>query len=184
MTTDLHERAKHLVTASSVAEIPGDEQEWLNAHLADCPNCSTYAAEVQRSVVLLRSISIPLRPSLVAATRRRVQLRALELRRQEAGLRTLWVSCALSWLLGVASAPLLWWAFQWVGERLDVPRVIWITAFGFWWLTPAVAVGAALAWQGTSTGQENGEAGSIFRLQSGVPSPERNVGEGQMKTGG
>lgn len=184
MTADLHERAKHLVTASSVAEISRDEQEWLNAHLADCPDCSTYAAEVRRSVVLLRSISIPLRPSLVAATRRRVQLRALELRRQEAGLRTLWVSCALSWLLGVASAPLLWWAFQWVGQRLDVPRVVWITAFGFWWLTPAVAVGAALAWQGTRTWQENGEAGSISHLQSGAPPLERNAGENQLKTGG
>jgi anti-sigma factor RsiW len=177
MKDESHERAQKLLVAARVESLRAAEQAWLDSHLAACGDCRTYAESLERTLAALHSFHAPVNPALVDATRRRVQLRALELRRQEAGLRTLWVSCALSWLLGVASAPLLWWAFQWAGQRLDIPRVVWITAFGFWWLTPAVAVGAALAWQGTSTWQENAEAGSIFRLRRGVPPCERNAGK-------
>jgi anti-sigma factor RsiW len=146
MNTETHDRACRLIDLRQVEGISAHEREWLEAHLADCEPCQARARASDRALQVLRSNSIAVAPSLVSATQARVRQRARELRENHARMRALWVSCALSWVLGVASAPLIWRAFQWVGLHAALPRIIWETAFALWWLVPAGVVAVLIAW--------------------------------------
>jgi hypothetical protein len=44
----------------------------------------------------------------------------------------------MSWALGIVTAPYVWRAFEWVGERIGLPRLVWEMGFGLWWTIPAV----------------------------------------------
>jgi hypothetical protein len=156
MSEDVHQRAEHLLAASKVEGISPAEREWLEAHLESCAPCGERAVALERAVASLRSVSIALDPALVRATQFRVRLRAQELREQESRMRGLWVSCALSWVLGALSAPLLWWGFQWVGRHIALPDLAWQTAFVLWWVMPAAAAVAVLAGLRARASSENG----------------------------
>jgi hypothetical protein len=156
MNEDLHERATRLIAAERVEGLSADEQAWLSEHLAECASCAAHAQETERALRALRAVTIPVRPTLVSATQWRVRLRAHELREQESRMRGLWFSCALSWVLGVLSAPLLWWGFQWAGRYLALPDVAWQTAFALWWIMPAAASAALLAGLRARAAKENG----------------------------
>jgi anti-sigma factor RsiW len=155
MSEDVHKRAQTLITASRVEGISNSDRAWLNAHLADCAACALRAHSLETAVALLRSIPVTLDPEVVGATRRRVRLRARELREHKSRMRGLWMACAFSWLLGVLSAPLVWWAFQRLSQRFDLPEPLWITALAFYWVVPAAAGAAALAWQWPNGAQED-----------------------------
>ncbi|MGD0921490.1 MAG: zf-HC2 domain-containing protein [Terriglobia bacterium] len=146
MKGEHHEQAKRLLDASAVEGISGADQTWLDAHLESCPGCAAYGESVRRAVSALRSLSVALDPAVVEATRWRVHFRARELRKHEARTQALWFSCALSWVLGAVTAPLLWQATAWLGHRLDLSASISITLFAFTWVVPATLVGAAVAW--------------------------------------
>ena len=156
MSEDVHQRAEHLLAASKVEGISPAEQEWLETHLESCVPCNEYTAALERAVASLRSVRIPLDPALVRATQFRVRLRAHELREQESRMQGLWISCALSWVLGALSAPLLWWGFQWVGRHIALPDLAWQTAFVLWWVMPAAAAAAVLAGLRARAAKENG----------------------------
>jgi hypothetical protein len=66
-----------------------------------------------------------------------------------------WISCALSWVLGAVSAPLLWQALAWLGQRFDVSQAIRIAVFALCWIVPATVVGAVLVWQHSRAGGVN-----------------------------
>ena len=91
----------------------------------------------EHALQALRSNSVSVDPALVSTTQARVRLRARELRENQVRMRALWISCALSWVLGVASAPLVWRAFHWIGLHAALPKMIWESAFALWWLLPA-----------------------------------------------
>ena len=95
-------------------------------------------------------------PGLVSTTQARVRLRARELRENQVRMRALWISCALSWALGVASAPLVWRAFHWIGLHAGLPKMIWETAFALWWLLPAGAVAVLIVWNQRRTANQDG----------------------------
>jgi hypothetical protein len=47
----------------------------------------------------------------------------------------------------VVSAPLLWRGFEWMGQRLAMPKAVWITGFALSWVAPAVLAAAVIAWR-------------------------------------
>lgn len=147
MNPDDHERARLLIDIWHVEGIQAQEREWLDKHLVQCAECRGQALANERALQLLRSNTISVDPALVSIIQARVRLRARELRENQVRMRALWISCALSWVLGVASAPLVWRAFQWVGLHAALPNLVWETAFALWWLLPAGAVAVLFAWQ-------------------------------------
>ena len=75
---------------------------------------------------------------------------AEELREHGLGRKLLWTIAGVSWALGIASAPWVWRAFEWVGHRTGAPKLIWEVGFVMWWAVPALlATGVVLAiWNG------------------------------------
>ena len=156
MSEDVHKRAERLIATSNVEGISAPDREWLDEHLESCGRCAARFAALEQVVASLHSVSLPLDPAVVEATRRRVHARALELREHDARMRALWMSCALSWMLGAVSAPLLWRGLEWIGQRLALPQPVQVVAFVFWWIVPAVAVAAVLTWRRSRALTENG----------------------------
>jgi anti-sigma factor RsiW len=147
MNAEVHERARHLIDASLIEGISISDREWLEAHLAECPTCGARARVNERALQALRSNTVSIDPAVVTTTQARVRWRARELRENQARLRALWISCALSWLLGAVTAPLLWEAIAWLGRRLDVSQAVWVAVFVMCWIAPATLVGAVVAWK-------------------------------------
>lgn len=157
MNPEVHERACRLIDASLVEGISASDREWLEAHLAECSACEARARANKRALQALRSNTVSIDPAVVRSTKARVRWRARQLRDNQARLHALWISCGLSWLLGAATAPLLWEAIAWLGRRLDVSQGVWITVFAMCWLAPATLVGAFVAWKYShATGAGNG----------------------------
>ncbi len=156
MNGEDHGRAKQLIDAAAVEGITDSDRGWLDGHLEQCGECAAYAASFDRTVSEVRAVSFPVDPALVATARVRVRLRAHELRDQAARTRALWISCALSWVLGVISAPLLWRAFEWAGGHMGVPALVWQAGFATAWLLPAAVVATWLAWRRSHALNQNG----------------------------
>jgi anti-sigma factor RsiW len=155
MNPQAHERARLLIDAWHVEGIQAQEREWLDAHLSECAECQARVLTNERALQLLRSVTVHRDPALVSLTRARVHLRARQLRERQARLRAVWISCALSWVLGAVSAPLLWQALAWLGQRFDVSQAIRIAVFALCWIVPATVVGAVLVWQHSRAGGVN-----------------------------
>ncbi len=156
MNENVHQRAARLIATERIEGLSASERSWLDEHLEGCPDCAARARTTEEALRALRAISVPVRPALVTTTQFRVRMRARELREQESRMHGLWVSCALSWVLGVLSAPLLWWGFHWAGRHMALPDVAWQTAFALWWVMPAVATAAVLAGLRVRAQKENG----------------------------
>jgi anti-sigma factor RsiW len=156
MNGDHHEWARKLLAAVRVEGLSAAERALLDSHLGACGDCRIYAESLETAVAALRSFQAPVNPALVEATRRRLHLRASELREHEARMRALWLACALSWVVGVLTAPLLWWGLEWIGQRFAVPQPVWVTAFVFSWIVPAAGVAAALVWRQSHAANHNG----------------------------
>lgn len=163
MKDEPHGRAQNLLDVARVEGLNAADQAWLDSHLDACGNCRLYAESLERTVAALRTHFVPLNPRLLETTRKRLLVRAHELREQEARMRALWVSCALSWVLGLLSAPLLWWGLEWIGQRTSLPKPWWYLAFVFWWMMPAVVAGGVLTWRHTRAAAENGYAATRTR---------------------
>jgi predicted anti-sigma-YlaC factor YlaD len=145
MNNDLHIRAQQLIAKQRVEGVSAEEQTWLAAHLAECESCSALQAETAQAIASLRRINIDVPKNLVARTQLRVRLRAEELPKRTAGRLMLWSIAAVSWLLGVASAPFVWRGFEWAGTELHLPKLVWASGVVLWWLVPAlVATGVVL----------------------------------------
>jgi len=158
MSEDIHARAARLMDAELVEGIPATERAWLDEHLERCAGCRAHAERTERTVQSLRSLVVQINPALVSATQVRLRLRARELHEHQARMRALWVSCALSWVMGAVSAPLLWRGLAWLGQRFALPQPARLAVFLLAWTVPAVVVGAVLAWQRWRAASENGYA--------------------------
>jgi predicted anti-sigma-YlaC factor YlaD len=144
MNQNLHARAEKLIAEERVEGISQAHRDWLAAHLHECQSCAQIAQQTNDALRALRSATIPLPRGLAARTQFRVQLRAQELREREPKRRVLWIMCAVSWALGIATAPYVWSAFEWAGERIGVPRLVWEMGFGLWWTIPALIAAAVV----------------------------------------
>jgi anti-sigma factor RsiW len=147
MRDDIHERALQLVDKRQVEGLTAEEHNGLEAHLESCAQCQKRALETERALHALRSAAPRFDLALVLTTQMRARIRARELTENAARMRALWVSCTLSWVLGVVSAPLLWRGFEWMGQRLAISRAVWMTGFALSWVAPAVVAAAVIAWR-------------------------------------
>ena len=144
MNEDVHSRARRLILEDRVERISSQEREWLDQHLEGCPDCDRLANATEKALRSLRAVSVPLPPSLASRTQLRVYLRIEELHRRERGGLALWISCGLSWALGIATAPYVWRGFEWAGHYIGVPNVLWQMGFGLWWALPALVAAGIL----------------------------------------
>lgn len=145
MNETLHSRAQGLIAKQRIEGITAEEQTWLSAHLEECEACSALQAQTAQAVSAFRSMNIELPKNLAARTQLRVRMRAEELPAHNPGRFLLWAIAGVSWLLGLASAPLVWRGFEWLGGELGLPRIVWQIGVALWWLVPGVvATGAVL----------------------------------------
>ena len=138
-----HTRGERLIVQDRIEGISAADQQWLQQHFAECANCAASAGATDRTIGLLRGLSIALPPALVSRTQFRVRIRAEQLRR-EPRWRMVWAACGISWLFGAATAPYVWHGLEWVGHRLGVPNIVWELGFGLWWALPAAVVAVIL----------------------------------------
>jgi hypothetical protein len=145
MSAELHLKAQRLIERERVEGISTGERELLTGHLRECEGCAAFARKTEAAVRSLRGMAIPFPKDLASRTQFRVRLRAQEMREREPGRRWIWAACGISWALGVASAPYVWQALQWVGAHTGAPKIVLQLSFGLWWAIPAlVAAGVAL----------------------------------------
>jgi predicted anti-sigma-YlaC factor YlaD len=146
MNEQTHARAEKLIAQQRVEGISAAEQQWLVAHLRECPRCAQFAQQTNDAVRVLRSAAIAMQVprGLAERTRFRLQLRAQELREREPKSRLLWILCAVSWALGLASAPYVWQGLQWIGDHTGAPRLLLEFGFGLWWAIPALFAAAVV----------------------------------------
>jgi len=144
MNENLHARAEKLIAQERIESISQSERDWLSTHLRECATCAQVAQQTNDALRTLRGMAIPLPRGLAARTQFRVQLRAQEMREREPKRRLLWIMCAMSWALGIATAPYVWRAFEWAGERIGLPRLVWEMGFGLWWTIPALVAAAVV----------------------------------------
>jgi hypothetical protein len=142
--SDTHARAEKLMAQERIEGISSGEQQWLAAHLRECASCAQAAQQTDDALRALRNAAVALRVprGLAERTRFRLQLRAQELRQREPQSRLLWIMCAVSWALGIASAPYVWHVMQWIGDRTGAPRLVLEFGFGLWWAIPALFAAA------------------------------------------
>jgi predicted anti-sigma-YlaC factor YlaD len=160
MSRDLHVRAEELIAQDRVEGLPQKERDWLDAHLRECAQCSEAARQTANALKALRSVAIALPRGLTDRTKFRVQLRAQELQEREPKRMWLWIVCAMSWGLGVASAPYVWQAFEWVGRFTGAPKLVIEFGFGLWWMIPALFAAAIVLFENARQAKEkewNGE---------------------------
>lgn len=159
MSENLHSRAEKLIAQDRVEGITQTERDWLAAHLRECPACAQVAQQTNDALRALRGVPIPLPRGLAARTQFRVQLRAQELREREPKRRLLWVMCTMSWGLGIATAPYVWQAFEWIGQHTGVPRLVLEFGFGLWWAIPALFAAAIVILENLRQANERDSSG-------------------------
>ncbi|HMD08645.1 MAG TPA: hypothetical protein VKH63_13985 [Candidatus Acidoferrum sp.] len=158
MNENLHARAEKLIAQERIEGISQAERDWLVSHLRECPACAQVAQQTNNALRALRGMPIPLPRGLAARTQFRVQLRAQEMREREPKRRVLWIMCAMSWGLGIATAPYVWRAFEWTGQHLGVPKLVWEMGFGLWWTIPALIAAAVVLMENLRLANENDQA--------------------------
>ncbi len=140
MNGETHEAARRLIDREHVEGLAPAEREWLESHLEACPDCARADAVTREALRSLRAVSVSLPPALAARTQLRVYLRSRDRHHGWA----LWAALAFSWAVGLASAPLVWQAFRWLGSAAGVPDLLWKTAFALWWAVPALLAAAVV----------------------------------------
>jgi len=147
MKGDLHERARRLIDMERVESLAAPDRRWLEEHLAGCEACAARAAATEAALRAVKTPPVSMPLGLAASAQSIVRRRAEELHAQRTRNLALGVGCTLSWLLGVASAPLVWRVCVWVGATFELPRLLWVAGFVAWWLVPASAMGLVILWQ-------------------------------------
>lgn len=147
MIDDQHERARRLIDKERVEGLAVEDRAWLGAHLRECDGCERWANRTDAALRALTNLPVALPSGLAAATSLRVRREAEARNQRRVRNLGLAAGCILSWVLGVASAPLVWRICAWLGTRLDLPRPVWILGFAAWWLVPASAAALLIFWQ-------------------------------------
>jgi hypothetical protein len=155
MNENLHARAEKLIAQERIEGLSQSERDWLATHLRECPACAQVSQQTSAALSALRGAPISLPRGLAARTQFRVQLRAQEMREREPQRRLLWIMCIMSWGLGIATAPYVWRAFEWAGEHLGLPKLVWEMGFGLWWTIPALIAAAVVLMENIRLAHEN-----------------------------
>jgi len=146
MTNDLHVRARNLIAQGGIEQVSFDEQRWLQAHLAECKSCANEQLQLRESLLALRTMHLDLPANLATRTQFRVRMRAEELREKEPAKKFVWAIAAVSWALGVSTAPWVWRGIEWLGQETGAPKLLLQAGFVLWWsVPPMIAAWAALS---------------------------------------
>lgn len=141
-----HERARRLIDQELIEGLEKTERNWLETHLAACETCTGRVAATDAAVRALKSVSVRVPRGLAASTSLRVREEAAKLKQRRARNVALIAACAISWIAGVASAPLVWRFCEWIGSTFGLPRIVWELGFLSWWLVPAASAGVVILW--------------------------------------
>ena len=145
MTGDPHIRAKDFLVRRHVEPLAADDDRWLNAHLAQCGSCAASEHQLNESLSALRTLHLDLPRNLASRTQFRVRMRADELRERDPAKKLVWGIAAVSWALGVGTAPWVWHAIEWIGQATGAPKLLLQAGFALWWtVPPLIAAWAAL----------------------------------------
>ena len=79
MTQDMHQRARELSMTGRIEDIAGEDRHWLESHLADCTQCSGFAASLDNAIAAVRLPAVMADAALVRSTQIRVRGRALQI---------------------------------------------------------------------------------------------------------
>jgi len=138
MNEKIHDRAKKIIAQQHIEPVTSDDERWLNAHLAECESCAAQQLQLCESLSALRAMPLDMPRNLASRTQLRVRLRAEELREHSPVNRLIWAVAGLSWIFGLATAPLVWRGFAWLGSELHLPKLVWVTGVALWWAVPAL----------------------------------------------
>ena len=147
MNQSLHERASQLLAQRRIDRLSREDEQWLAAHLAECDSCLAADARVNDALSALRTMQIDIPRNLTGRTQLRVRLRAEELRDYAPANRLIWAVAAMSWILGLASAPLVWRGFEWIGTQTGAPKLVLQFGFVLWWGLPALLAAGIVLWK-------------------------------------
>ena len=135
-----HGRAIDLISRRDVEGISDADDRWLELHLQECEDCTSFDRALSGAEKALRSFSVMASASLVESTRARVHARAQQLREQQA--RTALIG--VSFCLGVVTSTLtawMWWKFGgWIAQSLGLPSGIVEPGILLFWLLPAIVI--------------------------------------------
>jgi predicted anti-sigma-YlaC factor YlaD len=149
MTNDLHVRAKNLMAQGCIEHVSPDDQRWLEAHLGECESCANEQRQLRESLSALRTMHLDLPANLASRTQFRVRMRAEELHEKEPARKFVWAIAAVSWALGVSTAPWVWRGIEWLGQETGAPKLLLQAGFVLWWsVPPMIAAWAALSDKG------------------------------------
>jgi predicted anti-sigma-YlaC factor YlaD len=147
MTLDVHERAAELLAQRRIETLAREDEQWLSVHLAECESCAAANTQMTDALSALRTMQISVPRNLASRTQLRVRLRAEELREHGPASRLIWAVAAMSWILGLATAPLIWSGFQWIGAHTGAPKLLLQFGFVLWWGLPALLAAGIVLWQ-------------------------------------
>ena len=147
MSDDMHERAVRLSDKRLVEGLTPAERQELEAHLESCAPCQERVRATEQALGALRSVLPRFDPGLVLASQLRARARARELMERAARMRALWISCVLSWILGVVSAPVLWQGLRSLVRSWALPQPVWIAGLALVWMAPAAVLAAVVVWR-------------------------------------
>ncbi|HEY1424961.1 MAG TPA: hypothetical protein VGF20_16025 [Candidatus Acidoferrum sp.] len=154
MNEQTHDRARILIATEQIEGLSPNDQAWLNTHLAECQSCAAENQRVHQALSVLRTTQIDLPQNLASRTQFRVRLRAEELRERNHGSLVLWAIAAISWALGVATAPWVWRGFEWAGNELGLPKFVWMAGVALWWLVPGLVAAGLVVLQKRGVARE------------------------------
>jgi len=136
MQNDPHARARILLDQAQA--ISKEEERWLNAHTAECPECTRHAELSSRALQAMDSLAFELDPAAAMRVQNAIRNRADLLASAESDCRTFWGTAALALFLAVAGSLAMWHPAAWLAARWGVPGTVWHAAFTLCWLLPSV----------------------------------------------
>jgi len=147
MTNDLHPQGKNFLARRHIEGLSAEEERWLNAHLAECDSCVAENQRMIEALSALRGMNIDVPRSLASRTQLRVRMRGEELREHRPANRLIWAVAVVSWIFGLATAPLVWRGFAWLGQHTGAPKLALQLGFVLWWGMPALLAAGIVLWQ-------------------------------------
>jgi hypothetical protein len=141
--TASHARARQVMVASLIDDIPASDAAWLDTHLRDCASCSNLRQDLGTGLRALRLPEMTADAGLVEATQRRLHDRARELNRERALHAPLLAASLLGLLTGVLTAVGMARALAAIGTDAGVPSPLLAAAGVALWFLPAILVAAA-----------------------------------------
>ena len=147
MKVETHQRARKSLSAARVEGISSSERQWLEAHLAECSECSREARALAVAIDSLRTFSVSAPEDAVRRASLAVHRRAARRRSEREPGVFLGVAAVASGVWAILTTPYIWATFAWLGNALHVSDAIWQLGFLMWWFLPATVLAAAAGWR-------------------------------------